>query len=73
MKLKNIDLGALVNIPSAINFSLYPTTVNPNFNKNRDGVTYPYLQPIGTLDLSNYTGSLAKFFDGVDLRQLTSL
>ena len=71
MKLKNIDLGALVNIPSAINFSLYPTTVNPNFNKNRDGVTYPYLQPIGTLDLSNYTGSLAKFFDGVDLRQLT--
>ena len=70
MNLKNIDLGALVNIPKAINFALSPTTVNPNFNKNRDGVEYPYLQPIGTLDLSNYTESLAKFFDGVDLNKL---
>lgn len=70
MNLKNIDLGALVNVPQAINFNLSPTTVNPNFNKNRDGVIYPYLQPIGTLDLSNYTESLARFFDGVDLRQL---
>lgn len=70
MNLKNIDLGGLVNIKDAINFSLSPTTVNPNFNKNRDGVTYPYLQPSGTLDLSNYTESLAKFFDGVDLRKL---
>lgn len=70
MHLINIDLGGLVNIRDAINFSLYPTTVNPNFNKNRDGVTYPYLQPTGTLDLSNYTESLAKFFDGVDLRKL---
>lgn len=70
MKLKNIDLGALVNIPKAINFSLSPTTVNPNFNKNRDGDKYPYLQPVGTLDLSNYTESLAKFFDGVNLDKL---
>lgn len=70
MHLINIDLGGLVNIKDAINFSLYPTTVNPNFNKNRDGVTYPYLQPTGILDLSNYTESLAKFFDGVDLRKL---
>lgn len=65
--LYNIDLGALVNIPEAINFSLYPTNTNPNFNKNRDGETLPYLKPIGTLDLSNYTESLAKFFNGVDL------
>ena len=71
MNLKNIDLGALVNIPKAINFSLSPTHVNPNFNLNRDGQTYPYLQPEGTLDLSNYTGSLAKFFNGVDLDKLT--
>lgn len=70
MSLKNIDLGALVNIPKAINFTLYPTSVNPNFNLNRDGETYPYLQPVGTLDLSNYTESLAKFFDGVDLDKL---
>lgn len=70
MNLKNIDLGALVNIPKAINFTLYPTTVNPHFNLNRDGETYPYLQPVGTLDLSNYTESLAKFFDGVDLDKL---
>ena len=70
MHLVNIDLGGLVNIKDAINFSLYPTTVNPNFNKNRDGVTHPYLQPQGILDLSNYTESLAKFFDGVDLRKL---
>ena len=70
MNLKNIDLGALVNIPKAINFSLSPTTVNPHFNLNRDGVTYPYLKPVGTLDLSNYTESLARFFDGVDLDKL---
>ena len=70
MNLKNIDLGALVNIPKAINFSLSPTTVNPHFNLNRDGENYPYLKPIGTLDLSNYTESLARFFDGVDLDKL---
>lgn len=70
MSLKNIDLGALVNIPKAINFKLSPTTVNPHFNLNRDGETYKYLQPVGTLDLSNYTESLAKFFDGVDLDKL---
>ena len=70
MNLKNIDLSALVNIPKAINFSLSPTTVNPNFNLNRDGIDYPYLQPIGTLDLSDYTESLARFFNGVDLDKL---
>ena len=70
MNLKNIDLGALVNIPEAINFTLYPTSVNPHFNLNRDGVEYPYLQPEGTLDLTNYTESLARFFDGVDLDKL---
>ena len=70
LHLYNIDLGSLVNIPDAINFSLYPTTVNPNFNLNRDGETYPYLQPSGVLDLSNYTESLARFFNGVDLNKL---
>lgn len=67
LSLKNIDLGGLVNIPEAINFSLYPTHINPNFNLHRNGTTLPYLQPKGILDLSNYTGSLAKFFNGVDL------
>lgn len=70
MKLNDIDLGALVNIPRAINFDLSPTTVNPNFNINRDGVEYPYLQPEGVLNLSNYTESLARFFNGVDLDKL---
>ena len=67
LHLLNIDLGALVQIPDAINFSLYPTQVNPNFNLHRDGTTLPYLQPKGILDLSDYTESLAKFFNGVDL------
>ena len=70
LHLLNIDLGALVQIPDAINFSLYPTHVNPNFNLNRDGVDIPFLQPKGILDLSNYTESLAKFFNGVDLDKL---
>lgn len=70
LHLYNIDLGALVKIPNAINFSLYPTNTNPNFNKNRDGNTLPYLQPTGILDLSNYTESLARFFNGVDLNRL---
>ena len=71
LHLNNIDLGALVNIPEAINFTLYPTNVNPNFNLHRNGNSLPYLQPVGTLDLSNYTGSLAKFFNGVNLEKLT--
>lgn len=71
LHLLNIDLGALVNIPEAINFTLYPTHINPNFNLHRDGTNLPYLQPEGTLDLSNYTGSLAKFFNGVDFDKLT--
>lgn len=70
LHLLNIDLGALVNIPAAINFSLYPTHVNPNFNLYRDGTDLPYLQPEGVLDLTNYTGSLAKFFNGVDFNKL---
>ena len=70
LHLYNIDLGALVNIPDAINFSLYPTSVNPNFNLHRDGVEHPFLQPTGVLDLSDYTESLAKFFNGVDLDKL---
>ena len=70
MKLNDIDLGALVNIPAAINFDLAPTSVNPNFNINRDGVEYPYLQPQGILDLTNYTESLARFFNGIDLDKL---
>ena len=70
LHLRNIDLGALVYIPAAKNFSLYPTSVNPNFNLNRDGVNFPFLQPIGILDLSNYTESLAKFFNGVNLDRL---
>ena len=70
LHLYNIDLGALVNIPDAINFSLYPTSVNPNFNLNRDGVEVPFLQPSGVLDLSDYTESLAKFFNGVNLDKL---
>ena len=70
MKLNDIDLGALVNIPRAINFDLSPTSINPNFNINRDGVEYPYLQPEGVLNLSNYTESLARFFNGVDLDKL---
>ena len=70
LHLYNIDLGALVNIPDAINFSLYPTSVNPNFNLHRDGVEHPFLQPSGILDLSNYTESLARFFNGVNLDKL---
>ena len=71
LHLLNIDLGALVNIPEAINFTLYPTHINPNFNLHRDGTNLPYLQPEGVLDLTNYTGSLAKFFNGVDFDKLT--
>ena len=70
LQLRNIDLSALVNVAEAKNFYLSPTSVNPSFNKNRDGVEYPYLQPSGILDLSDYTESLAKFFDGVDLNKL---
>lgn len=70
LNIRNINLELLINVPKAINFRLSPTNINPNFNKNRDGINYSYLQPVGTLDLSNYVGSLAKFFNGVDLDKL---
>lgn len=70
LHLNNIDLGALVNIPEAINFTLSPTNVNPNFNLNRNGSSIPYLKISGSLNLTNYTGSLSKFFNGVNLDEL---
>lgn len=70
MKMKDIDLGALVNVPAAINFDLSPTTVNPNFNLHRDGDLRPYLQPEGILNLTNYTESLARFFNGINLDKM---
>ena len=70
MHIKNIDMSALKNISNAANFEIAPTTVNPNFNTGRDGIEYKYFSPIGTADLTNYTGSFVKFFNGVNLEDL---
>lgn len=70
IKLRNINLGSLLLINDAINFNIAPTNVNPYLNTNRDNVTYPYFQPEGVIDLTNYTGGFNKFFGGVDLNKL---
>ena len=70
MTMKNINMETLVNVKRAINFNIAPTTVNPNFNKNRDGEEYSYFQPIGSIDLSNYEGDFVGFFKGVNIDAL---
>ena len=68
--IKDINFLTLTNINRTKNFAISPTSINPNFNTNRDNSTYLYFQPEGSINLTNYTGSFSSFFKGIDLTRL---
>ena len=71
MTIEFIDMLGLNGISNAINFHIAPKTQNPNLNTARDGSTdKPWFHPIGSIDLSNYTGLMIGMLRGVDLNKL---
>lgn len=71
MTIEFIDMLGLNGISNAINFHIAPKTQNPHLNTARDGSTdKPWFHPIGSIDLSNYTGLMIGMLRGVDLNKL---
>lgn len=71
MTIEFIDMLGLNSISNAINFHIAPKTQNPNLNTARDGsASKPWFHPIGSIDLSNYTGLMIGMLRGVDLNKL---
>ena len=71
MTIEFIDMLGLNGISNAINFHIAPKTQNPNLNTARDGsADKPWFHPIGSIDLSNYTGLMIGMLRGVDLNKL---
>ena len=71
MTIEFIDMLGLNGISNAINFHIAPKTQNPNLNTARDGSeSKPWFHPIGSIDLSNYTGLMIGMLRGVDLNKL---
>lgn len=71
MTIEFIDMLGLSSISNAINFHIAPKDQNPNLNTSRDGSTdKPWFHPTGSINLSNYTGSMIRLLRGVDLNKL---
>ena len=70
IELRHITMDAFKNINAAINISLSPVDIAPNFNNNRNNITYRYIEPEGIINLSKYTGSMKNLFKGMDLSKL---
>ena len=67
VNLISINMDSFKNITNGKNFNIAPVNMNPNFNVTRDGKTYPYFRPEGSIDLSKYTGSMDYMFKGIDM------
>jgi surface protein len=67
VSLEFLDMDKLTNVERAINFHIKPTTQHPNMNTGR---TKKFFKPEGSIDLTNYTGSMVKMLKGVDLSKL---
>ena len=67
VNLININMDAFLNIKNGQNLHIAPIKVAPNFNIKRDGVTLPYIQPEGSIDLSKYVGPMNQLFKGMDM------
>ena len=67
IELQNFTVDAFRRIKNAINLHFSPTTVHPSINTTRDNLTFPYMYPEGSLDLSNYVGPMTEMFKGIDL------
>ena len=67
ISLTYLDMAKLNSVKRAINFHIAPTIQNPNMNTEREG---EYFKPEGSIDLTNYTGSMEGMLKGVDLSLL---
>lgn len=67
VSLEFLDMDKLTNVTKAINFHIKPTEQHPNMNTGR---TKNFFKPEGSIDLTNYTGSMVKMLKGVDLSKL---
>ena len=67
ISLSYLDMNQLTNVTKAINFHIAPTEQHPNMNTDRTG---NYFKPEGSIDLTNYKGSMIKMLKGVDLSLL---
>lgn len=64
----DFSMGSLTKINSAINLEVKLSNTFPYINYFK---TDNYFKPEGTIDISDYTGSLEYLFKGVDLDKLT--
>lgn len=67
ISLSYLDMNKLTNVNKAINFHIAPTEQHPNMNTDRTG---NYFKPEGSIDLTDYKGSMVKMLKGVDLSLL---
>ena len=67
ISLTYLDMNKLTNVTRAINFHIAPTEQHPNMNTDRTG---NFFKPEGSIDLTNYKGSMVKMLKGVDLSLL---
>ena len=67
ISLTYLDMTKLNNVTRAINFHIAPTDQHPNMNTERTG---NYFKPEGSIDLTNYSGSMVDMLKGVDLSLL---
>ena len=63
----DFSMGSLTRINNAINLNIKITNTFPYFNYFK---TDDYFKPEGTVDISEYRGSLDSLFKGVDLNKL---
>ena len=67
ISLEYLDMNKLINVDRAINFHIAPTEQHPNMNTSR---TDKFFKPEGSVNLTNYTGSMVGMLKGVDLSKL---
>ena len=67
ISLTYLNMARLNSVTKAINFHIAPTEQHPNMNTERTG---NYFKPEGSIDLSNYSGSMIGMLKGVDLSLL---
>ena len=65
-----LDMKGLPKITNGANFHLVLTDTNPNMNVFRNKAQYPYFQPQGIIDLTDYTGDMTKLLKGLDLNKV---
>ena len=70
LNINSIDMKGLLKVPNGLYFNLTLNKNNPNMNVYRDGKTYPYFRPEGTIDIANFRGSAVGLLKGVDLNKL---